>query len=92
MIAEVEIDLSDFSDDELLNEVSNRITWKADFLNELKKMIPKQEKEELEEFEPLAVLYDFTFWLNQKGAKKSFEAMKYSKEVKEWILKTYAGE
>ena len=83
----VYVDLDEFDDCDILDEVKNRISKKS-FLESLVCI------NEVKDFDSsLATdLSSIHNWNNQETAKEFFESLRFSKSLKEWILKTYGKE
>lgn len=84
--ASVYLDLSDFDDDDLLEEVEERLQNNL-FENAIKEMLQKNEDVEL--YEELSSIHN---WENKSFAKEWFERLPFAGSLKDWILKTYGAE
>ncbi|WP_416825924.1 hypothetical protein [Helicobacter ganmani] len=80
----VYVDLEEFDDCDILDEIRNRVS-KRSFLEALVCI------DEVKDFDSslVADLSSIHNWNNQETAKEFFESLKFSKSLKEWILKTY---
>ena len=78
------VDLEEFDDCDILDEIRNRVS-KRSFLEALVCI------DEVKDFHSSLVedLSSIHNWNNQETAKEFFESLRFSKSLKEWILKTY---
>ncbi|WP_297810116.1 hypothetical protein [uncultured Helicobacter sp.] len=80
----VYVDLDEFDDCDILDEIRNRVS-KRSFLESLVCI------DEVKDFDSSLVenLSSIHNWNNQETAKEFFESLRFSKSLKEWILRTY---
>lgn len=80
-----EISLGDIDTYGLVFELKNRIYSNPSIIEDLQDSLGVENPSKT-----LDTLKRLHTWNNQETAKSTFEAMEFSKSLKEWILRTYA--
>lgn len=91
---EVDIDLEKIDDQDLLDEIEDRIKYYDDFANSVKEILEQKANKKIYvlESEILSNLSNLPNWENRCYAKEYFESLPFGESLKQWILQTYKGD
>lgn len=82
---EIDVDIEEFDDDELLDEVEHRAKNDFYFKEELLDRVDNFKEDDLAQ-----TLESLPKWVNQEYAKEYFKTLEFSEGLIAWILKNYA--
>ena len=87
----VDVDLEEFDNDEILEEIEDRIRYDKDFQKEVKKILEKNMKQivDVRDSEIIENLKSIGHW-QQSYARAWFETLPFSEGLIKWIKQTYA--